>query len=113
MYILLVDDDPLLRTIMTDILVEAGHWVLQANNGLTALHLLQHHPSIDVIVSDMQMPSMDGNSLLQEVKRRFPIMPFVLLTGNVIAASNTILRTLASKVLLKPIRKQQLLIALH
>ena len=59
-WVLVVDDDPLIRDTMTEILEESGYRVATAAHGKDALHLLRRGPRPDAIILDLMMPVMDG-----------------------------------------------------
>lgn len=64
--ILLVDDEPQIIDINRRYLIQAGYQVHTANNGQEALKLYRQHP-IDLIISDIMMPEMDGYDVISEV----------------------------------------------
>ena len=78
--VLLVDDDPIVRTVLSAALEDSGFTVLAADSGRAALDLVRRHHS-DVMVTDLTMPEMDGLTLIREVRMRLPALPTVLLTG--------------------------------
>lgn len=79
--ILYVDDEPGLVALLRHYLQQTGEFqVLTAGSGPEALALLERHPA-DVVVSDYQMPGMNGIELLRECRRRFDGLPFILFTG--------------------------------
>ena len=78
--ILLVDDDPMVREVTAWMLADAGHDVREAEDGVAALEVLQHG-AIDLLITDINMPRMDGLRLVQEVKQRWPGMPVLLISG--------------------------------
>jgi PAS domain S-box-containing protein len=77
--ILVVDDDPDVCQSVRDVLVEEGCDVLTAGSGLEALRVLDR-VTVDLIVSDVVMPDLDGYDLFMEVKRRGDT-PVLLMTG--------------------------------
>jgi CheY-like chemotaxis protein len=79
--ILLVDDEPDILEIVAQYMEAAGHSVLTAQSGVAALALLDKDPNVDVIVSDLSMPGMDGVQLIQRAQRRRPQLPAIILTG--------------------------------
>lgn len=79
--VLLVDDDPIVRDVLTMSLEDAGYAVLSADGGAAALSLLDAARRVDVLVSDLTMPDMDGLVLIKAVHERRPHLPAVLLTG--------------------------------
>ena len=80
--ILVVDDSSLARQIAGDLLKKAFNAsVVEANDGLEAINCLESHGPFDLILSDLQMPNMDGLAFLSVVRERFPSIPFVILTA--------------------------------
>jgi DNA-binding NtrC family response regulator len=98
--ILVVDDDPDWLELITEILMEEGHAVVSASSGARALALL---PTFDpaVVLTDMQMPGMNGRELLTAIHARSPDLPVVVLTGDRFHASGNGFED-AFNVLLKP-----------
>lgn len=80
--ILLVDDDDDFRQAIEEILAYHGYEVLAANNGLAALSIWRlHQKSIDAVVMDIIMPSMDGLEVAHEIRRDNQEIPVCLTTG--------------------------------
>jgi PAS domain S-box-containing protein len=79
--VVLVDDEELVRRITAESLQSAGFAVLMAGSGEEALRLLDTGAPVDVLVSDLSMPGMDGLALIREAQQRRPAMPAILLTG--------------------------------
>ena len=86
--VLVVDDDAVVRTIMIRSLEGEGWTVYYAADGLDALGVLENN-SIDVVVSDVMMPRMDGRNLAVEVGRLYPAVPVILISGAHLGVSNT------------------------
>jgi len=80
--ILVVEDDEALREALVDTLEMGGYNVIDADNGRSALeHLAQDESSeIDIVISDVQMPKMDGHQLLKQIKRHYDL-PVLLMTA--------------------------------
>ena len=78
--VLVVDDDALLREVLSDILRDAGLEVETASTGAEAIAQLGSGRA-DVVLSDVAMPQMDGIELLRRVRERDPDLPVVLMTG--------------------------------
>ena len=81
--ILVVDDSVTLRKTIVSTLTRAGYQVIQAGNGVEALEKLRQHPQIDLIISDVEMPEMDGFQFLDR-RRQEPSLariPVVMLTA--------------------------------
>lgn len=79
--LLLVDDDALVRAMTAEGLEAAGFVVLSAGNGAEALKLLDTGAAVDLMVTDLSMPAMDGLALIREAQNRRPDLPVILLTG--------------------------------
>ncbi len=79
--ILLVDDEQMVRAVLTKLLTLRGHTVWAAESGPEALVLIDSRP-FDLVIVDQAMPEMNGRDLAQLLRRRFPTMPIVLLTGD-------------------------------
>lgn len=78
--ILVVEDDAALREALTDTLELAGHRVVSAPDGESALATLGRE-TVDLVLSDVQMPGMDGHELLRRSKLARPGIPFILMTA--------------------------------
>ncbi|MDP6037366.1 MAG: response regulator [Candidatus Latescibacteria bacterium] len=108
MDILLVDDDDALRHTLGRFLTGRGHCVVMASEGDMALHLMQTSPP-DLLLCDIQMPGMDGITLLQTVRQQFPNLPVILMTGaRDIDFAIKALRGGATDFLKKPVQLQEL-----
>ena len=83
--ILLAEDDLSVLQAVGDALADAGYLVLRAESGHAAL--LKVSPDIDLLITDLWMPGMDGLALLTEVKQRCPLIEVLLITGNATVAS--------------------------
>jgi CheY-like chemotaxis protein len=78
----LVDDTALIRHLARDVLTEAGFEVHAAADGSAALEFLRARARpIDVVITDLSMPRMDGLELMREVRRIAPRTRVVLMTG--------------------------------
>ena len=78
--ILVVEDDAALSDALQDTLELAGYNVITAENGTVALSILSQQ-EVSLIVSDINMPEMDGETLLREAKQLSPETPFMLMTA--------------------------------
>jgi two-component system cell cycle sensor histidine kinase/response regulator CckA len=80
--ILLVEDEKDLRILNARGLSSRGYTVLQAGNGVEAIDMLEAHDGeIDLVVSDVVMPEMDGPALLKELRRRKPDLKIIFVSG--------------------------------
>jgi CheY-like chemotaxis protein/anti-sigma regulatory factor (Ser/Thr protein kinase) len=81
--LLIVDDEVLIRDVLAEELSDRGYEVIQAGSGERALALLAAGQDVDLIISDLSMPDMDGVSLIRAVQALKPRLPAILLTGYV------------------------------
>jgi CheY-like chemotaxis protein len=79
--VLVVDDDPTVRTVLYRTMETAGHVVYAAADGIEALAMLAHAPSVDVVVTDVRMPGMDGRQLAEAVGARYPHIPVLFISS--------------------------------
>ncbi len=79
-FVLVVDDEPHIRETTAMLLTASGYGVVTADNGFDALLQLKRKKP-DVIISDLNMPKMSGFEFLSVVRRRFPEIPVVAVSG--------------------------------
>lgn len=79
--ILIADDDIFVREMLTSILEAGGYLIETAENGLEALQKTISDPTIALIVSDVNMPEMDGIQLIKEVRKQGLDVPIIMVTG--------------------------------
>jgi two-component system, cell cycle response regulator CpdR len=80
--VLLVEDDDSVRVFVRRALEQDGHTVFEASDGAAALDTLRNGAAAaDLVLSDIQMPIMDGIELALNVARERPDLPLVLMTG--------------------------------
>jgi len=108
--ILVVDDQPSFRYLVTDYLSSAGYAVVGVENTKVAMEELSRRP-YDLILSDLIMPESSGIDLMHQVHDRWPDLPFILVTGhgtieNAVAA----MKDGAKDYLLKPLCRDELLL---
>ncbi|MDR3532721.1 MAG: PAS-domain containing protein [Rhodopila sp.] len=80
-HILLVDDEAMVRETLAASLEDAGYTVLLAADGSEALDLLDSTEVVDVLVTDLSMPGIDGLAVIRQAQQNRPDLPAVLLTG--------------------------------
>ena len=78
--ILVVDDEPGIRTMIQFELSQQGYEILTAESGVKALEILNGR-TVNLILTDMRMPQMDGPELVARVRQILPTIPIVLMTG--------------------------------
>lgn len=79
--ILLVDDEAVVRNTLAESLEAAGYTVTPAADGAEGLKLLELAMAVDVLVTDLSMPGIDGLAVIRQAQRQRPGLPAVLLTG--------------------------------
>ncbi|QLL10615.1 hybrid sensor histidine kinase/response regulator [Pseudomonas chlororaphis] len=79
--VLVVDDDSLVLTSTTLLLEDLGHQVLCAMSGAQALQRFAEYPAIDLMITDLAMPVMDGGQLASAVRLLRPDLPIILASG--------------------------------
>ncbi|HET7542097.1 MAG TPA: response regulator [Polyangiaceae bacterium] len=78
--ILVADDSPVVTQLVQEILVSAGYSVQVTNDGTEALSAMRTHGEPDLVLSDLEMPTMGGFELLSEIRKKNQRLPFILLT---------------------------------
>jgi DNA-binding NtrC family response regulator len=80
--VLLVDDEiPFVET-MTKRLTKRDLDIIPAFSGNEALKRLKENDNIEVVILDVKMPGMDGIEALQEIRKRYPLVEVIMLTGH-------------------------------
>ncbi|MBU1182036.1 MAG: sigma-54 dependent transcriptional regulator [Pseudomonadota bacterium] len=108
--VLIVDDEKNYPPILSAILEEEGYETLTANNGITALEILQNS-DIDLMLTDMKMPLMDGIELLERVKAIDPDLPVIMMTAHgTVEKAVEAMQKGAYNYILKPFNNERLII---
>jgi two-component system response regulator ResD len=108
--VLIVDDEPMARTLLRLMLVRVGFNVSEAEDGYDALEQVQQNLP-DVILLDVMMPGMDGFSVCEELRQRkeTATLPIIMLSAKTdLDSINKGLRIGATKYLTKPISPEDL-----
>ena len=108
MNILLVDDEEMVAQTLGRLLQWLGHCSQTASSGTAALHCLEAQEP-DLVLTDVQMPGMDGIALLQEIRKRHPQVPVVVMSGFGAALGQTARENGAWEFLEKPVQLDRLL----
>jgi two-component system, chemotaxis family, chemotaxis protein CheY len=109
--ILVVDDYSTSQRLLGFILRQNDHTVVTAIHGLGALEQLAARP-IDLVITDLSMPEMDGMTLLQELRAnpQFQNLPVIMLTGSAYAHDDTRAKAAgATSFLTKPVESEELI----
>jgi len=109
MQLMMVDDEERFLSTTKKLLARKGYDALTATSGAEALEMLASHP-VDVVILDVKMPGMDGMETLKEMKRRFPLVEVIMLTGHATVESAVEgLKSGATDYLVKPTDIDELL----
>ena len=79
--ILVVDDEEEVREILAETLEDFGYHVVTAGSGEEALPILRTDHDVALVITDVRMPGMSGLDLADEIRRRWPGMKIVLISG--------------------------------
>jgi adenylate cyclase len=110
--VLVVEDEYNIRLLITKILEQLHYDVVQAEHGGAALEIIHQNPDFDLIISDIEMPVVDGVSLTEELKSRNPNLRVVVISAYWDRINEAIDKG-ANNYLRKPFSRQQLLDALN
>ncbi len=100
--ILIVDDEPEVRTVVAEFLEDFGYRVLQADGGTQALGRLREDPAVQLLITDIRMPEMSGIELADLATSRNPRLKVILISGYFVA------QQVHRRFLRKPFRMKEL-----
>ncbi|HUS90381.1 MAG TPA: response regulator, partial [Phycisphaerae bacterium] len=111
--ILIAEDEPVLRESLAELLAEEGYEVLQAAHGKEAYDLVLQRP-VDLVLTDVRMPEMDGMELLQHLRKLAPETPVIMLTAyGTVQSAVAAMQQGASDYLLKPVLFEDVLLKIR
>lgn len=111
--LLVVDDKLSFRFLLEGYLKDGGYTVRCASSGEQALAVLAE-TGIDLVISDLVMPEMDGLSLLREVHHRYPGLPFLVITAHgSVETAVAAMKEGADDYFLKPLHREDLLLTIN
>jgi DNA-binding response OmpR family regulator len=80
--LLIVDDDKEIQSMLKDYLIKKRYEVFSASDGLESLKLLEtEQPGFDLVITDLVMPNISGVGLIAIIKKKFPGLPVIAITG--------------------------------
>jgi two-component system cell cycle sensor histidine kinase/response regulator CckA len=79
--VLLVEDEPMVRSVAERALTRHGYTVLTADNGEDALEILGRGEAVDLLISDVVMPGMDGPTMVEEARKSRPELKILFISG--------------------------------
>lgn len=115
--ILLLDDDHQVGSLLREMLKSEGYEVVILINGAESIRLLRQEP-VDLLITDMLMPDMDGIEVIREARHLLPSLKILAMSGGGIGATPEVYLTLAQQLgvthtLAKPFSREQLLVVVH
>jgi CheY-like chemotaxis protein len=105
--ILAVEDEALVRILIVETLSDVGHTVLEAPDGEAALAIVKETPDLDLIITDVRMPRMDGFALAVNAQQVRPDLGVLFMTGTDVPPELP-----SVKVMQKPFDPDELLVAI-
>jgi len=79
--ILIVDDDPAMLSYLENMMIRFGYSVIPAPDAQSALAVIRSRPAVDLIITDFQMPGMNGLELVACLKKIVPSVPIIMFSG--------------------------------
>jgi CheY-like chemotaxis protein len=79
--VLVVEDDEIVRALMTEVLAELGYQYKEAADGLAAIPVLESDQRIDLLITDVGLPNMDGRQLAEIARQRRPHLKVLFVSG--------------------------------
>ena len=79
--VLVVEDEPSVRNLVIDVLHERGYATLEAADGQTGLQILQGQSKVDLLISDVGLPGLNGRQLADAARAQRPDLPILFMTG--------------------------------
>ena len=111
-YILLVDDEPNIRTVFSDVLKRAGYRVKAVEDGHKAVKEVEEK-TYNLALVDLRMPKMDGIEVLENIKKKKPEIPVIIYTGyGSVTTAVEAMRKGAADYLNKPFSPEELKLAI-
>ncbi len=111
---LVVDDEAAVRRFAVRVLARDGFEVLEANDGVDALELLKSaNQPVDIVVTDIVMPRMNGVELMEALSVSHPGLPVILMSGYATAALSELGIATPCSILNKPFPAERLLTEVH
>lgn len=110
--ILIIDDEPQIRSMIRLVLERAGYSVMEAADGVEGIRRFHENP-VNLIITDLIMPNKDGIGMIIELKKEFPDVKIIAMSGGGLNRPEGYLRGAqklgAACTLSKPINRQELL----
>jgi CheY-like chemotaxis protein len=79
--VLVVEDEPVIRELILEVMQDRGCQCLQAADGNAALAMVRSHANIDLLITDVGLPGLDGRRLAEQAQARIPTLHVLFITG--------------------------------
>jgi PAS domain S-box-containing protein len=79
--VLVVEDDPRVRGVLVELLQDQGCRVVEAADGLSGQRILKETPTIELVISDIGLPGLDGRKMVEQARKDRPELKVILMTG--------------------------------
>ena len=110
--ILIIDDEPQIRSMLTLMLEREGYEVVEASDGVAGIKLYRQNPA-DLIITDLIMPNKDGIGMIIDLKKEFPDVKIIAMSGGGLNKPDGYLKGAkklgAACTLTKPIDREEML----
>ena len=110
--ILIIDDEPNVRLLIRKMLEPDGHIITEASDGIEGIKSYHDNP-IDIIITDLIMPEKEGLETIHELKKEYPALKIIAMSGNNKIHLDTAKLLGAEFVLVKPFKKEELLLTIQ
>ena len=114
--ILIIDDEPQIRSMLTLMLEREGYEVVEASDGVAGIKIYRQNPA-DLIITDLIMPNKDGIGMIIDLKKEFPDVKIIAMSGGGLNKPDGYLKGAkklgASCTLTKPIDREEMLRAVR
>jgi two-component system chemotaxis response regulator CheY len=111
--VLVIDDEPDIRRCIRFILEKAGYYVVEAEDGEQAIRVInegEHPMVIDVIITDIRMPKLNGLDAIEYFQREYPHVPVIVATGfPELDLAVQLMKQGVSEYLVQPVEREKLL----
>ena len=114
--ILIIDDEPQIRSMLTLMLERVGYEIVEAPDGVAGIKIYRQHPA-DLIITDLIMPNKDGIGMIIDLKKEFPDVKIIAMSGGGLNKPDGYLKGAkklgAACTLTKPIDREEMLKAVR
>ena len=109
LHVLVVEDEGNIRWMVNVLLKQQGYDITESHDGDEALTILNLNPAFDLIITNLQMPGMNGLHLMKQLKEFYPQIPILVMSAYLELPSARVVNTTHIAYLAKPFSRQQLL----